>query len=148
MSLPQPASSSARFLDESVLPIFTDLRMTAFGQSVIDIAADPAFDDWSFSDKVLYALDKEVAAKRERRVNKLLKSIPIAKSRCLYRRHHLHARPHHQQRANHPTRSLPMVPKRTKHCHPGQILRRQDLPRPSTAHRGVPERLLRVSDLM
>ncbi|MCT1370525.1 ATP-binding protein, partial [Corynebacterium mucifaciens] len=64
----------ARFLDESVLPIFTDLRMTAFGQSVIDIAADPAFDDWSFSDKVLYALDKEVAAKRERRVNKLLKA--------------------------------------------------------------------------
>ena len=74
MPHPQPASSSARFLDESVLPIFTDLRMTAFGQSVIDIAADPAFDDWSFSDKVLYALDKEVAAKRERRVNKLLKA--------------------------------------------------------------------------
>ena len=49
MDHPQPASSSARFLDESVLPIFTDLRMTAFGQSVIDIAADPAFDDWSFS---------------------------------------------------------------------------------------------------
>ena len=48
MPRPQPASSSARFLDESVLPIFTDLRMTAFGQSVIDIAADPAFDDWSF----------------------------------------------------------------------------------------------------
>ena len=74
MPHPQPASASARFLDESVLPIFTDLRMTAFGQSVIDIAADPAFDDWSFSDKVLYALDKEVAAKRERRVNKLLKA--------------------------------------------------------------------------
>jgi len=48
MPHPQPASASARFLDESVLPIFTDLRMTAFGQSVIDIAADPAFDDWSF----------------------------------------------------------------------------------------------------
>ncbi|WJY68509.1 ATP-binding protein [Corynebacterium auris] len=74
MPHPQPASASARFLDESVLPVFTDLRMTAFGQSVIDIAADPAFDDWSFSDKVLYALDKEVAAKRERRVNKLLKA--------------------------------------------------------------------------
>ena len=48
MPHPQPASASARFLDESVLPVFTDLRMTAFGQSVIDIAADPAFDDWSF----------------------------------------------------------------------------------------------------
>lgn len=41
MDHPQPASASARFLDESVLPIFTDLRMTAFGQSVIDIAAGP-----------------------------------------------------------------------------------------------------------
>ncbi|QYH19820.1 ATP-binding protein [Corynebacterium aquatimens] len=69
-----PASTHARFLDESVLPTFTDLRMTAFGRSVIDIAADPAFDDWSFSDKVLYALDQEVAARRERRVNKLLKA--------------------------------------------------------------------------
>ena len=37
-----------------------------------------------------------------------------------------------------------MVPKRTKHCHPGQILRRQNLPRPSTTHRGVPKRLLRT----
>ena len=74
MTPPQPASANARFLDESVLPVFTSLRMTAFGQSVIDIAADPEFDDWSFPDKVLYALDKEVAAKRERRVNKLLKA--------------------------------------------------------------------------
>ena len=74
MTQPQPASASARFLDESVLPVFTDLRMTAFGRTVIDIAADPVFDSWSFSDKVLHALDKEVAAKRERRVNKLLKA--------------------------------------------------------------------------
>lgn len=73
MTQPQPASASARFPDESILPVFTDLRMTAFGRTVIDIAADPIFDSWSFSDKVLYALDKEVAAKRERRVNKLLK---------------------------------------------------------------------------
>ena len=72
MTQPQPASASARFPDESILPVFTDLRMTAFGRTVIDIAADPIFDSWSFSDKVLYALDKEVAAKRERRVNKLL----------------------------------------------------------------------------
>ena len=32
--------------------------MTAFGRTVIDIAADQAFDQWSFSDKILYALDK------------------------------------------------------------------------------------------
>ena len=54
MTQPQPASASARFLDESILPVFTDLRMTAFGRTVIDIAADPIFDSWSFSDKVLY----------------------------------------------------------------------------------------------
>ncbi|WP_198531322.1 ATP-binding protein, partial [Corynebacterium sp. HMSC076G08] len=40
----------------------------------IDIANDPAFDAWTFSQKVLYALDKEVAARRERRINKLLKA--------------------------------------------------------------------------
>ena len=74
MDAPQPASTTARFLDESVLPIFTQLRMTAFGRTVIDIAADQAFDQWSFSDKILYALDKEVAARHERRVNKLLKA--------------------------------------------------------------------------
>ena len=51
-----------RFLDESVLADFTALRMTAFGKTVIDIANDPAFDTWTFSQKVLYALDKEVAA--------------------------------------------------------------------------------------
>lgn len=71
---PQPASASARFLDESILPVFTDLRMTAFGQTVIDIAHNPDFDDWSFSDKILYSIDKQVAAKRERRVAKLLKA--------------------------------------------------------------------------
>ncbi|NHX54944.1 ATP-binding protein, partial [Corynebacterium striatum] len=36
---------------------------------MIDIANDPAFDTWTFSQKVLYALDKEVAARRERRIN-------------------------------------------------------------------------------
>lgn len=56
-----------RFLDESVLADFTALRMTAFGKTVIDIANDPAFDTWTFSQKVLYALDKEVAARRDAR---------------------------------------------------------------------------------
>lgn len=40
-----------RFLDESVLADFTALRMTAFGKTVIDIANDPAFDTWTFSQK-------------------------------------------------------------------------------------------------
>ena len=72
MSSPTPPTD--RFLDESVLADFTALRMTAFGRSVIDIANDPDFDTWTFSQKVLYALDKEVAARRERRINKLLKA--------------------------------------------------------------------------
>lgn len=69
-----PTPPQERFLDESVLADFTAMRMTAFGKSVIDIASDPTFDTWTFSQKVLYALDKEVAARRERRINKLLKA--------------------------------------------------------------------------
>ena len=69
-----PTPPQERFLDESVLADFTAMRMTAFGKSVIDIANDPTFDTWTFSQKVLYALDKEVAARRERRINKLLKA--------------------------------------------------------------------------
>ena len=42
-----------------------------------------------------------------------------------------------------PTRSWSMVPFGTKHCHPGQILGRQDLPGPSINQRGMPQRLLR-----
>ena len=67
-----PTPPQDRFLDESVLADFTAMRMTAFGRSVI--ANDPDFDTWTFSQKVLYALDKEVAARRERRINKLLKA--------------------------------------------------------------------------
>ena len=52
-----PTPPQERFLDESVLADFTAMRMTAFGKSVIDIANDPAFDTWTFSQKVLYALD-------------------------------------------------------------------------------------------
>lgn len=69
-----PTPPQERFLDESVLADFTAMRMTAFGKSVIDIANDPDFDTWTFSQKVLYALDNKVAARRERRINKLLKA--------------------------------------------------------------------------
>ena len=48
--------------------------MTAFGQSVIDIANDPAYDEWTFSQKILYALDKETTARQQRRTQKLLKA--------------------------------------------------------------------------
>jgi len=49
------------------MPLFTRLRMTAFGEAVIDIANDPACDEWTFSQKIRHALDKEGAARSERR---------------------------------------------------------------------------------
>jgi len=56
------------------MPLFTRLRMTAFGEAVIDIANDPACDEWTFSQKIRHALDKEGAARSERRMLKLLKA--------------------------------------------------------------------------
>lgn len=56
------------------MPLFTTLRMTAFGQAVIDIANDPAYDEWTFSRKIRHALEHESAARGERRVMKLLKA--------------------------------------------------------------------------
>jgi DNA replication protein DnaC len=56
------------------MPLFTTLRMTAFGESVIEIANDPACDQWTFSQKIRHALDQETTARTERRVLKLLKA--------------------------------------------------------------------------
>ncbi len=56
------------------MPLFTKLRMTAFGESVIEIANDPACDQWTFSQKIRHALDQETTARSERRVLKLLKA--------------------------------------------------------------------------
>lgn len=42
--------------------------MTAFGKTVIDIANNPDFDEWTFSQKIAFGLDKEVTARQERRV--------------------------------------------------------------------------------
>lgn len=60
-------------IDDTWLETFTKLRMTAFGTAVIEIAGDPSFDEWTFSQKIKYALDSEVAARAERRFTKLLK---------------------------------------------------------------------------
>lgn len=35
----------------------------AFGEAVIDIANDPAYDQWTFSQKIRHALDHESAAR-------------------------------------------------------------------------------------
>jgi DNA replication protein DnaC len=56
------------------MPVFTKLRMTAFGEAVIEIANDPACDQWTFSQKIRHALDQETTARAERRVLKLLKA--------------------------------------------------------------------------
>ena len=46
-----------RHLTDADMPLFTQLRMTAFGQTVIDLANDPACDEWTFSEKIFHALD-------------------------------------------------------------------------------------------
>lgn len=56
------------------MPLFTKLRMTAFGEAIISIANDPAYDEWSFSQKIRHALGQETQARDERRVLKLLKT--------------------------------------------------------------------------
>ena len=41
--------------------------MTAFGEeAVIEIANDPACDEWTFSQKIRHALEKETVARGER----------------------------------------------------------------------------------
>ena len=60
-------------LTQDDMALFTRLRLTAFGQAVIDIANDPAYDEWTFSRKVRHALEQETAARDQRRVVKLLK---------------------------------------------------------------------------
>lgn len=66
--------STDQHLTEDDMPTFTKLRLTAFGQTVIDIAGDSAYDDWTFSQKIRHALDTELAARAERRIGKLLKA--------------------------------------------------------------------------
>lgn len=61
-------------LSKDDMPTFTQLRMTAFGEAAIEVANDPDYDEWTFSQKVYYALDREITARTERRINKLLKA--------------------------------------------------------------------------
>lgn len=42
-------------LTEDDMGLFTKLRMTAFGQTVIDIANDATYDEWTFSQKIRHA---------------------------------------------------------------------------------------------
>lgn len=61
-------------LDDTWLPRFTTLRMTAFGETVIKIANSSDFDEWTFSQKIAYAIEEEEAAREQRRFLKLLKA--------------------------------------------------------------------------
>ena len=63
-----------RHLTDADMTLFTHLRMTAFGKTVIDLANDPACDEWTFSQKIFHALDKEITAREQRRTQKLLKA--------------------------------------------------------------------------
>ncbi|SJN11968.1 hypothetical protein FM113_13535 [Leucobacter sp. 7(1)] len=55
----------AQHLTEDGMPLLTKLRLTAFGATVIGIANDPSFDEWSFSQKIRHALDQETEARGE-----------------------------------------------------------------------------------
>lgn len=63
-----------RHLTEEDMPLFTQLRMTAFGQAVIELANNPNYDGWTFSEKIFHAVDKEITTRHERRTQKLLKA--------------------------------------------------------------------------
>ena len=63
-----------KHLDDTWLETFTQLRMTRFGQCVIEMANDPSFDEWTFSEKIIHAIENEVTARAERRFAKLLKA--------------------------------------------------------------------------
>lgn len=63
-----------RHLTDADMTLFTQLRMTAFGKTVIDLANDPACDEWTFSQKIFHALDKEITSREQRRTQKLLKA--------------------------------------------------------------------------
>ena len=69
------------------MPLFTRLRMTAFGEAVIDIANDPTFDEWTFSQKVRHALERETAARGERCLDDASESacVEIGKHACKHR---------------------------------------------------------------
>lgn len=75
------------------MPLFTRLRMTAFGEAVIDIANDPTCDQWTFSQKIRHALEAETAARSERRLLKHLKASRTPNpAACVEDIHYLHAR--------------------------------------------------------
>ncbi|MEI2621464.1 MAG: ATP-binding protein [Candidatus Nanopelagicales bacterium] len=80
-------------LTDDDMPLFTRLRMTAFGEAVIDIANDPTCDQWTFSQKIRHALERETAARGERRLLKLLKASRTPNpAACVEDIHYLHGR--------------------------------------------------------
>ncbi|MGK0742135.1 ATP-binding protein [Leucobacter sp. Z1108] len=75
------------------MPLFTRMRLTAFGEAVIDIANDPVCDEWSFSQKIRHALEQETQARGERRMLKLLKASRIPNpAACIEDIHYLDGR--------------------------------------------------------
>ena len=84
---------SGQHLTIDDLPVFTKLRLTAFGEAVIELANDPAFDEWTFSEKIFHAIDRELTARGERRLSKLLKESGTPNlSACVEDIHYLEGR--------------------------------------------------------
>ena len=71
-------------LTESQIKLFTKFRVGAFGRKIAEIIEDPAWDDVGFEDKIEAALQAEVNARHDRRVEKLIaKSHFKMKEACL-----------------------------------------------------------------
>lgn len=130
-------------LDDTWLDTFTSLRMTAFGQTVIDIANNAEYDEWTFSQKIAFALDKEVAARSERRFAKLLKASQSPNPDACVEK--LDYRPDRNlaRRVNDTTWQLSMGGQcHQRHC-PGQIIGGENLPGLGLVERCVPAGLHR-----
>ena len=132
-----------RHLTDADMPLFTQLRMTAFGQTVIDLANDPACDEWTFSEKIFHALDKEITARQERRTQKLLKASRSPNPDACVEEIRYLPDLRRQPRANRTTFQLSMDRRHSQSRRARPIQRGQDLPHPGASQCRVPKVLHR-----
>ena len=60
-------------LTEEDFARFTEFRIRAMGERLREMCEDEAYDSWSFEEKVKEMIDAEVAARRDRKVTKLVR---------------------------------------------------------------------------
>lgn len=124
-------------LDDTWLPRFTTLRMTAFGETVIKIANSSDFDEWTFSQKIAYAIEEEEAAREQRRFLKLLKASKSPNPHACVAEIDYRPERNLTRRVNVTASVLSMDPPRHQCHHSGKIVRRENLPCSGFTDRGV-----------